>query len=311
MKNTFALYILLFSSLAFGRTANEVWRMPSSGNAPGWAKLVTGNLSASAAIVGTQLSGSANILGSQLSASAGIVGTQLATATVAQSNLAAKPANTGYTFTVSGANATSGATYTSNGLDGVSITFTVSSTIVSASSLVTTVPTASYVPTATGTLTKTSGSGDSTINYTAVATGTFPAGSIARSLSSGSYSTSSVSDVLNLSVTLVTTGRPVFVGLIGNAAGSVSYISTTTTTGSPSSSTSVFSIYRDSTEISKEEVIVFGASASTIESNVPSSSLRTVDIVPAGTYTYKVRIAGSNGTTAAAVYNSLLIAYEI
>lgn len=62
-----------------------------------------------------------------------------------------------YTFTVSSANATAGATYTNNG-----VTYTVVNTIASGTSLV---MTGASKPTATGTLTKASGTGDSSITF--------------------------------------------------------------------------------------------------------------------------------------------------
>lgn len=67
-----------------------------------------------------------------------------------------------YSFTVSSANATAGATYTNNG-----VTFTVESTIASATTLV---AYGTGIPGASGTLTKASGTGDSTITFSAVAT---------------------------------------------------------------------------------------------------------------------------------------------
>ena len=70
---------------------------------------------------------------------------------------------TTYTFTVTSANATAGATYTNN-----SITFTVSTTIASQTTLVTT---AAGAPLTSGTLTKVSGTGDATITFSAFTTG--------------------------------------------------------------------------------------------------------------------------------------------
>jgi hypothetical protein len=71
---------------------------------------------------------------------------------------------TTYTFTVTSANATVGATYTNNG-----ITFTVSATIAAQTTLVTT---ATGAPTASGVLTKATGTGDATITYSAFVAGT-------------------------------------------------------------------------------------------------------------------------------------------
>ena len=65
-----------------------------------------------------------------------------------------------YSFTVTSANATVGATYTNNG-----VTFTVTSTIVAQTTLVATSSTGA--PTTTGTLTKASGTGDATITFSA------------------------------------------------------------------------------------------------------------------------------------------------
>lgn len=69
-----------------------------------------------------------------------------------------------YTFTVTSANATAGATYTNN-----SVTFTVSTTITAQTTLV---MTGSGAPTTSGTLTKVSGTGDATITFSAFTAGT-------------------------------------------------------------------------------------------------------------------------------------------
>lgn len=69
-----------------------------------------------------------------------------------------------YTFTVTSANATAGATYTNNGQ-----TFTVIATIAASTSLICG---STGTPTSSGTLTKASGTGDSTITFSAVAAST-------------------------------------------------------------------------------------------------------------------------------------------
>lgn len=125
-----------------------------SGSIPILGSLTASNLSSSANIIGTQLSASANILGSQLSASAAITATQLTTVwnTLAFS--------VRYTFTVTAANATAGATYTNN-----SQTFTVLTTISGGTTLVCS---GTNNPTASGTLTKATGTGDATITFSSV-----------------------------------------------------------------------------------------------------------------------------------------------
>lgn len=70
---------------------------------------------------------------------------------------------TTYTFTVTSANATVGATYTNNG-----ITYTVASTITAATTLV---MTGTGAPTASGTLTKATGAGDATITFSVAVAG--------------------------------------------------------------------------------------------------------------------------------------------
>lgn len=70
-----------------------------------------------------------------------------------------------YTFTVTSANATLGATYTNNG-----VTYTVTATIAAQTTLVATGVSA---PTASGTLTKASGTGDATITFSAVVAGPY------------------------------------------------------------------------------------------------------------------------------------------
>ena len=109
-----------------------------------------------------------------------------------------------YTFTVSAANATAGATYTNNG-----ITYTVSSTISGGLTLVTTA--AAGATTSGTTLTKTSGTGDATITFSARATGdstiTFSARATAdETISYTSFTTGGVGRTPCLSVTGVMGG---------------------------------------------------------------------------------------------------------
>jgi hypothetical protein len=85
-----------------------------------------------------------------------------------------------YVFTITSGNATAGATYTNN-----SQTFTVTNTVVGGTTLVTT---GTGVPLASGTLTKASGTGDSTITFSSYyAAGTAP--NLPVGLSAGAYVT--------------------------------------------------------------------------------------------------------------------------
>lgn len=126
------------------------------------------------------------------------------------------------------------------------------------------------------------------------------------SLSSGSFSTSSQTPTLvtNLSVTITTTGRPVFVGLIddgtgGNLAG----------TESGSAIQGIVRIRRGSTVIATCPLTAVGCTILAI----PVSSVSQIDINgAAGTYTYTVQAFSSNAApTTVFVQRAQLVAYEL
>jgi hypothetical protein len=129
----------------------------------------------------------------------------------------------------------------------------------------------------------------------------------------------SLTDVTNLSVTITTTGRPVFVGLISSATGPTfgtsSALLAFDASGSATSVSALFAILEDATVISFQTLRADAVlSGTTLLTSVPSSALWTIRSVAAGTYTYKVqaaRIAGTLATTNSSIYNSKLIAYEL
>lgn len=131
------------------------------------------------------------------------------------------------------------------------------------------------------------------------------------SASSGGFSTLSGSyvDVTNLSVSIITTGRPVILMLIADGVGS-SYI------GAANSGDwgrfGTYQILRDATSIYQAQIgnYLHGADGGTIYS--PASSIHTFDDVAAGSYTYKLQCKRS-GSDAASVYcvNCKLVAYEV
>lgn len=126
--------------------------------------------------------------------------------------------------------------------------------------------------------------------------------------SSGSFSTSSVAytDVTNLSVTITTTGRPVLLMLQseGSAGGRIGM-----DRGSDNASADV-AFLRDGAIIASTRLITVATGASAVELKVPASSFSYVDVVAAGTYTYKVQVRIS---AAALVYVELvkLVAFEL
>jgi len=117
---------------------------------------------------------------------------------------------------------------------------------------------------------------------------------------SGLFSTSSGSfvDVTNLTVTITTSGRPVFLTLIPDISNTTAY---GTIYMSPSDSSIQF--VRGSTALGIQSV---GGGATTA---FPCSSVIMIDAVGAGTYSYKLQVAAFSGSIG--VYGAKLVAYEL
>lgn len=135
------------------------------------------------------------------------------------------------------------------------------------------------------------------------------AGGVAISASSGAFSGNSVTaaNVGSLSVTIVTTGRPVRVGIIsdgtaGNARGAL--IASGTVGSAPNAS---FFILRGGVSISCASI---GHSTADSQIFVPGSCCDLVDIVAAGTYTYSFQYI-NRGNTLVGVNYLCLYAYEL
>lgn len=160
------------------------------------------------------------------------------------------------------------------------------------------------------------------INNLAVTTGKIADGAITQakraalgqqiSASCGGFYTSSTTavDVTNLSVSITTTGRPVFVGLI-NAGGST--VSSVYVESFNLAYRAVAYVYflRGSTQISKE-IIGEQNHLSSINARIdlPVSAFSFIDTPTAGTYTYKVQSLLVLGTSMG-IGNAKLIAYEL
>lgn len=130
------------------------------------------------------------------------------------------------------------------------------------------------------------------------------------SSSSGSFITASTSyvDVTNLTVTITTFGNPIMLFLQSSA------ISADGLQITPSTTQGIFGIsfVRGSTRLS--DVLAGGAnSTSNQESlNYPPGQFLFLDVVAAGTYTYKVQgKVGSSGLQSLAVNGVSLVAYEV
>lgn len=124
------------------------------------------------------------------------------------------------------------------------------------------------------------------------------------------FSTTSTSavDVTNLSITITTTGRPVFLTLIKNDG--VANPSTITVNDTDASAAATLYILRDSTEIYETNLVVAATGATSVQLTVPPGIINHIDIPAAGTYTYKVQAAVSSGDNMGMAHMKL-VAFEL
>ena len=132
-------------------------------------------------------------------------------------------------------------------------------------------------------------------------------GNIAVSSSSGSYSKNfgtSYEDVTNLSVTITTNGNPVILELIAGST-SAAYVGVTDA-GSPFGTGTVKFVRDGSTDLA----ILPLNNGNGTQTQSPGS-IRFVDDVAAGTYTYKLQATRTTDLTSTDVVNCKLVAREI
>lgn len=148
------------------------------------------------------------------------------------------------------------------------------------------------------------------VKMAAMATGTsVAAGGIAISSSVNFSSTSgSLVDVTNATVTIVTTGRPVYVQVMPDptAGTTAGYIELS---GAVSNEQFVIAVFRGATQVGTHRISIANDSTNN-EISYPPTSVQFIDVVAAGTYTYKLQIQQITGGTIAFV-NCVLVAYEI
>lgn len=137
----------------------------------------------------------------------------------------------------------------------------------------------------------------------------------AKNISVGSnvnFSTTSSSyDDTGASVTITTTGRPVFVGLIDGRSSISSGYSRITGSAAAGGNVQVgLLIERDGTGISAHLVAATTPSGALGVVHAPASSVSYIDRPAAGTYTYSLSIEVAVGDNAAVV-NTAIIAYEL
>lgn len=139
---------------------------------------------------------------------------------------------------------------------------------------------------------------------------------ISSSSSIFSSTSTSKTDVTNLTVTITTTGRAVRLELVGDGSGNPSYVATANASGVDTASSSL-SFIRGSTNISEQRFggQPVGGNTSGRIFYYPPSMFQHVDVPAAGTYTYKIQsdsdIGSSGGTITTYVYYCKLVAYEL
>lgn len=131
---------------------------------------------------------------------------------------------------------------------------------------------------------------------------------------SGSFTDTSGTDVdvTNLTVSITTTGRPVFVGIIGNNNVGGSYVSAIATNAFPVPHPSaLIKFVRGASVITTHllEAIISGAAGANLSVTVPPTSFFHIEVPSAGTYTYKVQ--ANSGSGSIFVNECNLIAYEL
>lgn len=147
-------------------------------------------------------------------------------------------------------------------------------------------------------------------NYTRTVGTPATARGIAISGSSGAFTTTSGTfvDVTNLSVTITTTGRPVLINIIADGDATFqSWLGTVSTIGNQASAH--FNFVRDATEVAEHrmENMTLGGGVTQTVLEIPISCLWHVDVVGAGTYTYKMQAKQTTGNTCTVRFAKLLV----
>ncbi len=134
------------------------------------------------------------------------------------------------------------------------------------------------------------------------------------SASSAGFTTVSTTfvDVTNLSVTLTTTGRPVVVALLSDGAGTPAYVGAGITSVAGPNDNAQFKALRGATEIAQFQLLLQVPSiTSAVELWAPPPGIMAVDVVAAGTYTYKLQAKAGNANVTAKVSLCVLAAWEL
>jgi hypothetical protein len=135
------------------------------------------------------------------------------------------------------------------------------------------------------------------------------------SLDSGGFSASGGAggDVTNLSITITTRGRPVWVGLIPKGDNNTAVLRTIVIgAGAGESNVSSLSLARGVTTIAAWNIGSSGdGSGGDLQLVIPCGAIWTFDTPAAGTYTYKLVAVKGAGADAFEINNCKLMAFEL
>lgn len=132
------------------------------------------------------------------------------------------------------------------------------------------------------------------------------------SSSSGTFTSNvtTATDVTNLSVTITTTGRPVYLMLVDD--GTVAGASVQLVRGTSTLNGNVFFV-RGSTTVSNQQIGTSITGGTALIHYWPAGSFHHIDVVAAGTYTYKVQVGMNTAANSAGitVNTCKLLAHEL
>lgn len=129
-------------------------------------------------------------------------------------------------------------------------------------------------------------------------------GGVAVSPDCGQTINTSVAPVANLSVTITTTGRPVFIGLIDTWASVGTNFSTIT---SSQNANIRIQFFQGSTQLTNTALLNTAGQST----NFPASAVSHIDFPAAGTYTYTIQAGPTNGGNSLEFSHISMVAYEL
>lgn len=133
---------------------------------------------------------------------------------------------------------------------------------------------------------------------------------ISASSSTFSSAAGSYTDITNLSVTITTTGRPVYLALIPDGSGNGAELYFAPTAGT-TTTFGFYSFVRDATPITFCRLgQIVNSSGTTQSVRVPVGCINHIDVPSAGTYTYKIQVS-AGADTSMYCYYAKLIAFEL